>query len=117
LKFLIASILFMIFGRLKSIMRKSVLILLVLAYSLALSGQVERPRNLTAFDLKRIHFGFTVGLNVMDVGITRNYEAPDFLYADPSKLLPGFQVSIVSDLRLNENWNLRFLPGISFGSR
>jgi hypothetical protein len=34
-----------------------------------------------------------------------------------SKVLPGFQVSIVSDLRLNENWNLRFLPGISFGSR
>jgi len=53
----------------------------------------------------------------MDMGFTRNYEAEDFYYADISHLQPGFQVSIVSDLRLNKNWNLRFLPGISFGSR
>lgn len=85
--------------------------------SLAVSAQVERPRNLTAFDQKKIHFGFTVGLNLMDVGFERNYEAEDFLYADLSYIQPGFQVSIVSDLRLNKNWNLRFLPGISFGSR
>jgi hypothetical protein len=98
-------------------MRKSLLIILVFAFSMSLFGQVERPRNLTTFDLKRIHFGFTVGVNAMDVGITRNYAAEDFLYADLSKLLPGFQVSVVSDLRLNKNWNLRFLPGISFGSR
>ncbi len=98
-------------------MRKSLLIILVLAFSMALSGQEERPRNLTTFDLKRIHFGFTVGFNAMDVGLTRNYDAENFLYADLDHLLPGFQVSIVSDLRLNNNWNLRFLPGISFGSR
>jgi len=53
----------------------------------------------------------------MDMGFTRNYQAEDFLYADLIQLQPGFQVSIVSDLRLSENWNLRFLPGISFGSR
>jgi len=98
-------------------MRNSFLIILVFAFSLSLFGQEERPRNLTAFDLRRIHFGFTVGVNAMDVGITRNYAADPFLYADVSKLLPGFQVSAISDLRLNKNWNLRFLPGISFGSR
>ena len=98
-------------------MRKSILIIPLLLLTLSIFGQEERPRNLTAFDLKRIHFGFTVGVNAMDVGLTRNYVAEDFLYADLSHPLPGFQVSIVSDLRLNENWNLRFLPGISFGSR
>jgi Outer membrane protein beta-barrel domain len=98
-------------------MRKPILIISLLLLALGISGQVERPRNLTAFDLKRIHFGFTVGVNSMDVGFTRNYAAEDFVYADLSHPLPGFQVSIVSDLRLNENWNLRFLPGISFGSR
>jgi hypothetical protein len=98
-------------------MRKSILIIPLLLCALSVFGQKERPRNLTAFDLKKIHFGFTVGLNAMDVGITRNYEADDFLYADLSHVLPGFQVSIVSDLRLSKNWNLRFLPGISFGSR
>ncbi len=98
-------------------MRISLLIIALLLASLCVHGQDERPRNLAAFDLKKIHFGFTVGVNTMDVGITRNYEAEDFLYADMSHLQPGFQVSIVSDLRMNKNWNLRFLPGISFGSR
>ncbi|MEA3460927.1 MAG: outer membrane beta-barrel protein, partial [Bacteroidota bacterium] len=98
-------------------MRKPTLIISLLLFCLLASAQEERPRNLTAFDLKKIHFGFTVGLNIMDMGFTRNYEAEDFLYADISHLQPGFQVSIVSDLRLNKNWNLRFLPGISFGSR
>jgi len=96
-------------------MRKPILSLFLLLCTLTVFSQVERPRNLTAFDLKRIHFGFTVGLNLMDMGFTRNDESE--LYADLSYLQPGFQVSIVSDLRLNKNWNLRFLPGISFGSR
>jgi len=98
-------------------MRKPILIILLMLFTLSVFSQVEHPRNLTSFDLKRIHFGFTVGVNMMDVGFTRNYEAVNFRYADLSYLQPGFQVSIVSDLRLNKNWNLRFLPGISFGSR
>lgn len=98
-------------------MKKIPALLLALLVSLTLFSQEERPRNLPAFDYKRLHFGFTVGFNAMDIGLVRNYDAEDFIYADLSHLLPGFQVSIVSDLRINKNWNLRFLPGISFGSR
>jgi len=98
-------------------MKRFSLLLLVLLIASGAMAQVERPRNLPAFDQKRLHFGFTVGLNTMDVGFVRNYEADNFIYADVSHVLPGFQVSIVSDLRLDKNWNLRFLPGISFGSR
>jgi len=98
-------------------MRKPILTIFLLLFSLTVFAQKQYPRNLTSFDFKRIHFGFTVGLNVMDVGFTSNYEAEDFVYADLTHLQPGFQVSIVSDLRLSQNWNLRFLPGISFGSR
>jgi len=98
-------------------MKRIPLLIVCLIMSVQVISQEEKARNLPAFDLKRLHFGFTVGLNVMDLGFTRNYDAPDFLYADVSNVQPGFQVSIVSDLRLSENWNLRFLPGISFGSR
>jgi len=98
-------------------MRKPILIISLLLITLTVFAQTERPRNLTSFDFKRLHFGFTVGVNLMDMAFTRNYQAEDFLYADLIQLQPGFQVSIVSDLRLSENWNLRFLPGISFGSR
>jgi hypothetical protein len=98
-------------------MLKTPLFILVLLISFSGFSQEEKPRNLPGFDMKRLHFGFTVGLNSMDLGIKRNFEADNFIYADVSHVLPGFQVSIVSDLRLNMSWNLRFLPGISFGSR
>jgi hypothetical protein len=98
-------------------MNKTPLFILILFISICGFSQEKKPRNLPAFDLKKLHFGFTVGFNSMDLGFIRNYDDPDFIYADVSRLLPGFQVSIVSDLRLNKNWNLRFLPGISFGSR
>ncbi|MFO7668469.1 MAG: porin family protein [Bacteroidales bacterium] len=100
-------------------MRRFPLLIFMFLISLQAFSQEERPKNLPAFDLKRLHFGFTVGFNSMDLAFKRNYqpETGNFLYADLSKLQPGFQVTIVSDLRLSENWNLRFLPGISFGAR
>lgn len=98
-------------------MKRLPVLLAALLGFMAVTAQEERPRNLPAFDYKVIHFGFTVGFNTMDLGLVRNYDAEDFVYADLSHPLPGFQVSIVSDLRLTDNWNLRFLPGISFGSR
>ncbi len=104
-------------------MKRFPLLFAVLLISLPGYSQEERPKNLTAFDLKPLHFGFTVGFNAMDVAINRNYDIlgvdplHPFVYADMSRIQPGFQVSIVSDLRLSQNWNLRFLPGISFGSR
>jgi hypothetical protein len=100
-------------------MKKIPLLVLIslISFSAISQSQEKRPRNLTAFDYKRIHFGFTVGFNMLDLGFERNYEAEDFIYADVSYPLPGFQVGIISDLRLSKNWNLRFMPGISFGSR
>ncbi len=93
------------------------LVILLLLFCFQVFSQEEKLRNIPSFDLKRLHFGFTVGFNTMDLAFKRNYEAEDFIYADVSKVLPGFQVGIVSDLRLGDNLNLRFMPGISFGSR
>lgn len=100
-------------------MRKYLLSILIFI-PLLLAAQEQRPRNLPAYDLKRLRFGFTVGLNMMDLGITRNYDADNFVFADTDPALPedlGFQVNVISSLRLNENWNLRFLPGINLNSR
>jgi hypothetical protein len=100
-------------------MRRFPLSVFLLFISLQAFSQEERPKNLPAFDLKRLHFGFTVGFNSMDIAFKRNYQPAhgNFVYADLSKLQPGFQVTIVSDLRMSEHWNMRFLPGISFGAR
>lgn len=92
-------------------------------------------KNLTTFDDKRLHFGFTLALNTLDFNINhyqtmvQNPEfqplqgTPDYEYrfssirADVSTLTPGFTVGIVSNLRLGEYLDLRFLPGMSFSER
>jgi hypothetical protein len=95
-----------------------VLITFLFAIS-SVSGQVKKPQNLPGFDYKRLHFGFTIGLNTMDFGIRRpaNALSDTSIFADVSRISPGFQVSIVSDLRLADYLSLRFLPGITFGQR
>jgi len=80
-------------------------------------SQVKKVQNDPGYDYKRIHFGFTVGLNTMDFGIRRPLLDSTLLFADVSRISPGFQVSIVSDLRLADYLSLRFLPGITFGQR
>jgi hypothetical protein len=93
----------------------AILILLVLSFQAA--GQVQKVQNDPGYDFKWIHFGFMVGLNTMDFGFTRPPIGGDSLFADISSPNPGFQVSIVSDLRMGDRLSLRFLPGITFGSR
>ncbi len=100
-------------------------------------AQKQKINYMTTFDEKRIHFGFTLGLNALDMGFvnynpigtnaafeSKNWElgertivGSDFVYADMAELIPGFTVGIVSSLRLTRDLNLRFLPGLSFGER
>lgn len=110
----------------------SILFLLVLINGFA---QKQKVNYLSTFDEKRIHFGFTLGMNYLDFDVT-NYnpigENDEFVPMDQDKLsinegsivrsdvqtlIPGFTVAIVSSLRLTEDLDLRFLPGMSFGER
>lgn len=93
-------------------------IIIYFFFAVTVNGQEKKPRNLTAFDYKKLHWGFTVGVNSMDYSLVRNPAAAGFLYTDVQGFQPaGFQVNIVSDLRLSDFWTLRFLPGINLGSR
>lgn len=77
--------------------------------------------NYQKVDSKKIHFGFTVGVNTMDFKITPSMNTfgadSAILYPEINNLSPGFHVSVVSSLKLTDNLNLRFLPGISLGQR
>jgi len=67
--------------------------------------------NLPYADGKLLHFGFSLGMNTMNFGITTN----DSIQV--SKLSPGFSVGIISDLRLTRYFNLRVTPTLHFGDR
>lgn len=116
-------------------MRRLFYIFLFLVVGFTSLAQRQMVKNLTTFDDKRLHFGFTLALNTLDFNINhyqtmvQNPEfqplqgTPDYEYrfssirADVSTLTPGFTVGIVSNLRLGEYLDLRFLPGMSFSER
>ena len=71
--------------------------------------------NYQKVDQKRLHFGFTLGLNSMDFAVYNS--GLGVARAEQVIFSPGFTVGIVSELRLHEDWSLRFLPGLEFGQR
>jgi len=89
-------------------------IILVGLMMLGLNSTVSSQGNLPYVDDKLIHFGFSLGINTMNFGVTN---VSDSASARVSTLKPGFSVGIISDLRLNRYLNLRFNPTLHFGER
>ena len=71
-------------------------------------------------DTKRVHFGFSVGMNFQNLAITNNGFVTDDgeeWYADVSAHSPGFSVNVLADYRIAEHFNLRVSPGLYFGNK
>ncbi|WP_045026349.1 type IX secretion/gliding motility protein PorT/SprT [Draconibacterium sediminis] len=114
-------------------MKKVLISIIFLIAACSVFGQKQKINYLTTFDDKLFHFGFTIGMNTLDFNVV-NYnpigENPDFvpypldriiwdsqIRSDVATLIPGFTVGIVTSMRLSKDFNLRFLPGLSFGER
>jgi hypothetical protein len=70
--------------------------------------------NLENFDKQRTHWGYYLGFNSYDFKIT--YKTP------PTKDIKvqtttGFNVGLIGNLRLNEYFDIRFEPGLSYTQR
>ncbi len=97
-------------------------ILIFFFISLAFSSYSQRhkkPQNLPRYDFKKIHFGFTLGINSLNFHINKNN---DFLINDTLLTMlaedqKGFNLGIVSNLRLGRYTDLRFIPTLVFGER
>jgi len=93
---------------------------------------------LTTFDDKRLHFGFSLGVNTVDFNIAHYNVIGDNPKFDPlnievvdgkkyckqlenqgryHKYDSRLYLGIVTNLRLSDSFDLRFLPGMSFGER
>ena len=88
------------------------------------SGQKQKPKNDSSYDDKPLHFGFSLGVNTMDFNITPSEKFMDPLYPNStylnpevSNLMPGINIQIVTNLRTGKYFDIRFLPGLSFGQR
>jgi len=78
-------------------------------------GQKQKPKNDSWYDDKPLHFGFSLGGNLMDFNI--NSADTSSLLPEVSLLNPGINIQIVTNLKLHRYFDLRFLPGVSFGQR
>ena len=112
--------------------------LIALAHFLVLTAtaftqpNTENGLNLKDFYNRRLHFGFSLGINQTDFRIhtvpnsqlthnlrdTIRYPNDTLnLKSISSKGDPGFNLGIIVDFKLHKYVRLRFLPGVSFASR
>jgi len=105
-------------------MRRSILLLtFTFILSNLLFAQVFRfgVPNLEAEDQRPYYFGFSLGIDIVDVNIkTRsnymydeNISPKNELLEIYSKAIPAFNVGIVSNFRLGKYFDLRFIPSFS----
>ncbi len=76
-------------------------------------------KNLPNYDRKRVHFGFTVGVNTMDFVITNseNFAGSGQIYSIENLSSVGFHLGPVSNFRLGRYFDLRLLIDLTFGQR
>lgn len=93
---------------------------LAAAPSAAARGFNDKLVNRPYADNRRWHLGFSVGLHSQDLAFTHNGyisdEGRQWFMSQPT-FQPGFNVTGLFALRLNNYFSLRFSPGIFFGSR
>jgi hypothetical protein len=84
----------------------------------------KEPLNLLHYDYgSRLRFGFSLGINVFDFYTTNKLGEVTVdgvarrMRADVTTQALGFDINAIIDYRIRRQWNLRAMPGISFGSR
>lgn len=96
------------------------LIILLISNIIVFAQDNNKILNRPYADMKKFHFGFSVGVHTQDLQFTHNgytsdggekwfMEVPDFS--------PGFCVNVLADWRLAKHFNVRFSPGMYFGNK
>ncbi|MBK8808091.1 MAG: PorT family protein [Bacteroidales bacterium] len=96
-------------------------VLILISFSLvsSLSAQVKKMQNNPNYDDKPFHLGFTLGFNSLSYKLipSKDFLLQDSIYKMEVKKFPGFNLGMVTNLRISEHWDLRMLPGMIFGER
>ncbi|MEG1555851.1 MAG: porin family protein [Bacteroidales bacterium] len=97
------------------------IVFIIIASSSAAYSQKQQfgVPNLLKYDNKLFHFGFMLGYNQFDFNIKSKNDLSEYdsLMVVNTTPLSGFSLGIVTNLRLGKYFDLRFIPGLSFGDR
>ena len=103
----------------KTSVKLIIILLLFVASFEAANGQRIIVKNQEKYDKQWIHFGFLLGTNKTNFKVSR---AENLLINDSVLFLSGdgqtgFDLGIISNLRIAENFDLRFTPLLAFSQR
>ncbi len=102
-------------------MKRALVILFVALTVLPAAAQEPRIQHRPYLDNRRLHYGFFIGLNMMDMEVTNNgYIDPatgQQWFTEIDNYQPGFSVGVLGELRLNKTFGLRLQPSLHFGQK
>ena len=107
--------------------RRFIILTALLCATMTIAAQERRIQNKPYIDLRPMHFGILVGMNLQDIefenvgpqiitlddGTTHQ----ETIVCDADKWNAGFSVGVLADLRLSQHLNLRFSPTMHFGAK
>lgn len=97
---------------------RNVLLILLICFSTIAFSQKSKVKNLQRFDTKRVHFGFSLGINNAGFSLHRKpFTLQDSLASIDVVNQAGFNLGIVSEFHINKYFGVRFLPTLVFGQR
>ena len=109
------------------VMRKTVLLIISLATCMGLFAQGSRVQNRPYTDLRPFHFGIIVGMHAQDIEFSNvgpqmitaedGTSSEKIVTCDQDQWDMGFNVGVLGEARLNENFALRIAPTMYFGNR
>ena len=102
-------------------MKRAIIILLTLLAVLPAAAQEPRVQHRPYLDNRFLHYGFFIGMNMMDMELTNNgYIDPatgQQWFTEVDNFQPGFSVGVIGELRLSKTFGLRLQPSLHFGQK
>ena len=109
---------------------KRIILTIIIACTVTLASVAQmdrRVQNKPYIDLRQLHFGILIGLNMQDiefenVGLQTITDEDgtvhdELILCDADKWNPGFTVGVLGEWRLSDNFSLRFTPQMHFGAK
>jgi hypothetical protein len=103
-----------------TVFRNYFCVLIILLFTASSThAQRRKVMNLPKYDRSRIHFGFVLGLNISKFRVdpVENLRIADTVYSIVPKATSGLNLGIISNLKLGEHWDFRFIPALAFTQR
>ena len=108
-------------------MKRTLLMLTLSLATLMTTAQERKVQNKPYTDLRPLHLGILVGMNLQDMELENvgpqtilqedGTTKTQTIVCDDDKWNAGFSVGVLADLRLSKHLNLRFTPTMHFGAK